>query len=183
MIDLIFAHPYPNRSRANRVLLEAVRNLKGVEVRSLYDLYPDFGIDIAAEQAALERARGVVFQHPLYWYSVPGLLKHWFDKVLVHGFAYGDTGTALKGKVCQWVATTGGDGASFSPAGMHAFPFEAFVPPVEQTARFCGMRWQSPLVLHGAHRVSDRVLAEYAERYAERLRSLCAQLAEEASHG
>jgi len=179
MIDLVFAHPYPNRSRANRVLLEAVRRLPGLEVRSLYDLYPDFGIDIEAEQQALTRARVVVFQHPIYWYSVPGLLKHWFDKVLAHGWAYGDGGTALQGKICQWVTTTGGDEAAFTPAGMHAFAFEAFVPPVEQTARFCGMRWESPLTLHGAHRVSEGGLKEHAQRYVERLMALSAQLVAE----
>ena len=47
MICLIYAHPYPDRSRGNRVLLEAVRQLPGLDLRSLYDLYPDFGIDVA----------------------------------------------------------------------------------------------------------------------------------------
>src|SRR4051812_38515621 len=114
MIDLVFAHPYPNRSRANRVLLAAVRDLPGVEVHSLYDLYPDFSIDVEAEQDALKRARLIVWQHPLYWYSVPGLMKHWFDKVLARGWAYGEGGTALVGKTCLWVTTSGGDEAAFS---------------------------------------------------------------------
>ena len=43
----------------------------------------------------------IVLQHPLYWYSVPGLLKHWFDKVLARGFAYGAGGRELVGK--RWV--------------------------------------------------------------------------------
>jgi glutathione-regulated potassium-efflux system ancillary protein KefF len=85
MIVVVYAHPYPDRSRAGRALLEAVQGLPGVEVRSLYELYPDFGIDVEAEQDALTRADTIVWQHPLYWYSVPGLLKHWFDKVLAHG--------------------------------------------------------------------------------------------------
>lgn len=183
MILIVFAHPYPTRSRANRVLLERVRHLPGVATRSLYDLYPDFGIDTLAEQAALSTARVIVFQHPLYWYSVPGLLKHWFDKVLTHGFAYGEGTHALEGKVCQWVATTGGDEASFTPQGMHAFHFGAFVPPIEQTARFCRMRWESPLLVHGSHRISDQALDTQAERYAERLMALSAQANEEAARG
>ena len=51
----------------------------------------------------------VVWMHPVYWYSVPALLKHWFDKVLALGWAYGEGGTALRGKHCLWVPTTGGD--------------------------------------------------------------------------
>src|SRR5687768_2477921 len=127
MVVLVFAHPYPNRSRANRRLLKEVRDLTGVEVRSLYDLYPDFGIDVEAEQAALLRADIVVWQHPLYWYSVPGLLKLWFDKVLARGWAYGEGGTALHGKRCLWVTTTGGDTEAFESSGIHAHSFEAFV--------------------------------------------------------
>lgn len=172
MICLLFAHPYADRSRANRALLGAVEDLPGLERRSLYDLYPDFDIDVEAEQAALVRARTLVFQHPLYWYSVPGLLKHWFDKVLVRGFAYGPAGRALHGKRCLWVTTTGGERESYSAGAVHARPFADYVPTVEQTARFCGMGWEPPLVLHGAHRVSDQVLADHAAQYRARLEAL-----------
>ena len=174
MICLLYAHPYPDRSRANRAALKAVRELPGLEVRSLYDLYPDFAIDVEEEQAALLRADIVVWQHPLYWYSVPALLKHWFDKVLARGWAYGEGGTALRGKRCLWVTTTGGGPEAYTPAGMHAFPFESFLPPVQQTARFCGMDWEEPLVLHGSHHVSAAELDAYTAGYRDRLQALAA---------
>ncbi len=50
MILIIYAHPYPHHSHANKRMLEQARTLEGVEIRSLYQLYPDFNIDIAAEQ-------------------------------------------------------------------------------------------------------------------------------------
>jgi glutathione-regulated potassium-efflux system ancillary protein KefF len=174
MIALIFAHPYPNRSRANRVLLDAVRDLPELEIRSLYDLYPGFEIDVEAEQSALIGAETVVWQHPMYWYSVPGLLKHWFDKVLARGWAYGPGGTALTGKRCLWVTTTGGDDRAFHASGMHAHPLAAFVPPVEQTARFCGMEWLEPLIVHGAHKVPETELSAQAATYRSRLERLLA---------
>jgi glutathione-regulated potassium-efflux system ancillary protein KefF len=177
MIALIYAHPYPRRSRANRALLGATADLPFVVVRQLYELYPDFAIDIGAEQALLAQAHTVVWQHPLYWYSVPPLLKLWFDKVLAHGWAYGDGGTALRGKGCLWVATTGGTTATYASDGIHGFAFERFVPPLEQTARFCGMDWHEPIVVHGAHRVDDSSLSEAGARYRERLTML------EARHG
>ena len=111
---LVFAHPYPDRSRANRLLLEAADGIAHVKVRSLYDLYPTFDIDVRAEQEALRPAQIVVWQHPMYWYSVPSLLKHWFDKVLVRGFAYGQGGNALWGKRCFWVVPV----FSMVPIGM-----------------------------------------------------------------
>ena len=171
-VVLIFAHPYPDRSLANRKLLEAVEDVEGVAVRSLYDLYPTFDIDVSAEQSALVAAQAIVLQHPMYWYSVPSLLKHWFDKVLIRGFAYGQDGKALWGKRCQWVVTTGGDQHAFGPQGMHHRPFADFVPVVEQTARFCGMHWEEPLVVYGAHRLPEAELSRASSAYRERLVAL-----------
>lgn len=57
MIALIYAHPHPARSRANRVLLDAVRTVPGINVRSWYDIYPDFSIDDAALQGHASRYR------------------------------------------------------------------------------------------------------------------------------
>ena len=182
MIDLVFAHPYPQRSRANRSLLEAVRDLPEVQVRSLYDLYPDFAIDVEVEQEALSRARIVVWQNPIYWYSVPPLLKLWFDKVLAYGWAYGEGEQALRGKVCQWVTTTGGDPAAWRLQGQHGHPFERFVTPIEQTANFCGMRWESPLVVYGSHRISSAQLHQAGHDYRERLLALVARESGEPRH-
>lgn len=169
---VVYAHPYPARSRANRALLGAVRDVEGVTVHSLYDSYPGFDIDAEAERERLVAHDVLVWQHPMYWYSVPGLLKHWFDKVLTRGFAYGAGGTALVGKRCLWVTTTGGGPDAFQEGGLHDHPFAAFTPALEQTARFCGMSWEEPLVVHGAHTISDAELAATAARYSERLRAL-----------
>ena len=169
MILILHAHPYPQHSRAGNAMLAAVSDLPDMEVRSLYALYPDFDIDVAAEQAALSRADRVVWLHPVYWYSVPSMLKHWFDVVLLRGFAYGDGGTALVGKSCLWVPTAGGDAAAYSAGGIHQQPFESFIAPIEQTARFCGMVWEEPLLMIGAHKISDQELATLAQQFRARL--------------
>ncbi|VTO18534.1 glutathione-regulated potassium-efflux system ancillary protein KefF [Klebsiella variicola] len=57
MILIIYAHPYPQHSHANSECLNKAGTLEGVEIRSLYQLYPDFNIDVAAEQAALAPCR------------------------------------------------------------------------------------------------------------------------------
>ncbi len=169
---LIYAHPYPDRSVANRALLEAVRGVDGLVVHSLYDEYPDFDIDVAREQELLLSHDLLVWQHPMYWYSVPGLLKHWFDKVLARGWAYGEGGDKLVGKRCLWVVTTGGDENAFSDTGMHGYSLGAFSVAVEQTARFCGMSWFEPVVVHAAHRLAAGELAEFGRDYHARLSSL-----------
>jgi glutathione-regulated potassium-efflux system ancillary protein KefF len=172
-INLIYAHPYPDRSRANRVLLASVRDMPGLQVRSLYDLYPDFAIDVEAERAALLSSDIVVWQTPFYWYGLPALMHLWIEKVLAHGWAYGAGGTAVRGKTALWATTTGAPLAAYEPGQIHGHPFDTYVPAISQTARFCGMRWAGPPVtVHGAHRVSDDELIEAGERYRARLDAL-----------
>jgi glutathione-regulated potassium-efflux system ancillary protein KefF len=171
-IQIVYAHPYPDRSRAGRALLAGVSDLPGVTVRSLYALYPDFAIDVDAERLALSRADVLVWQSPFYWYGMPSLLHLWIEKVLGAGWAYGAGGTAVRGKKVLWVTTTGAPGAAYQPGGMHGHPFEAFVPAISQTAIFCGMKWLGPLVVHGAHRISDADLGESVARYRRTLERL-----------
>lgn len=180
MILVLQAHPYPDRSRANQALTDAITGLDGVTVRSLYDRYPDFDIDVPAEQAALTGARVVVWQHPLYWYAAPALLKLWFEKVLTPGWAYGPGQRALRGKRCLWAVTTGGDDDDYAPDGCHRHPFATFVPVVRQTAQFCGMTWLEPFVVHGAHTLDDAALEAAGTRYRQRLVAL--RRAEETDH-
>ena len=161
-ILVVFAHPYPRRSRACAALLAALDGLEQTQVRSLYERYPDFDIDTAAEQAALERAQLVVWLHPMHWYGAPGLFKHWLDTVLVKGWAYGEGGNALAGKDCLWAVTTGGDEGAFTPQGRHAHAFADFVAPIEQIVCYCGMNWLPPYAVHGAHQVAVERLAQRA---------------------
>ena len=175
---VIVAHPQLEHSRVNRALMRAASVLehKGVDagaptvcVRDLYALYPDYLIDTTAEQAALAAARLVVWQHPIHWYSMPPLMKLWVDEVLAFGWAYGPGGTAVQGKDLWLVATTGGPEESYRPDNYNRYFFDAFLPPFEQTAALCGMRFLPPLLLHGAHRASDGEVAAHAQVYAERL--------------
>jgi glutathione-regulated potassium-efflux system ancillary protein KefF len=145
-----------------------------VTVRSLYERYPDFSIDVAAEQRTLSEASLIVWQHPVYWYGTPPLLSLWFEKVLARGWAYGKGGDALRGKACLWVPTTGGDTDAYREGGMHGHTFDKFVPPIEQTARFCGMRWLPPLIMHGSHHVSDDELRKRGFEYQDRVQHFLA---------
>ena len=163
MILVIHAHPYPGTSRAGAALLAAIRDLPGLEVRSLYDLYPDFDIDVAAEQAALDRADVVALMHPLHWYAVPAMLKHWFDTVLLEDWAHVERASAkLRGKDCQWIVTTG-DEESYGPG--------APTPVVEQIARACGMKWLEPFIVGSADRLSAEELREKGRALRARLES------------
>lgn len=67
-------------------------------IHRLDERYPDFNIDVEAEQQALVQAEVIVLQFPFYGYSVPALMKKWLDDVFSFNFAYGPKGDKLKGK-------------------------------------------------------------------------------------
>ena len=174
---VLVAHPDIARSRVNRSLAAQARLLPSadVEVRDLYALYPDYVIDIEAEQAALAAARAVVWVHPVQWYSMPAMMKLWMDDVLAFGWAYGPSGRALVGK-CLWlVVSTGGVEASYRHLGGPGDPFERFLPAYRQTAEMVGMRFLDPLVFHGAHRAEAHEVHAHAHAFAQRLQSLASE--------
>jgi glutathione-regulated potassium-efflux system ancillary protein KefF len=159
----LFAHPDRRRSHANRTVYEHVRTLENVTAVDLYESYPGFHIDVDREQQRLREHDVVMIQHPIYWYSVPPLLKLWMDEVLELGFAYGPGGTALAGKGLQLSVTTGGGPEAYTEEGSHGHPFESFLLPWVQTARLCKMNWLPPLVLHSARRASALEVQAHAE--------------------
>jgi glutathione-regulated potassium-efflux system ancillary protein KefF len=170
VILVVHAHPYMHQSVGTAALLHAIDGRGGIEVRRLYELYPDFDIDPAAEQDALRRATALVLLHPLYWYSVPALLKHWLDQVLLTSFAHGEGGSELHGKPCLWATLTGR--GQYGTGGAHTHGFEAFAAPLEATARYCGMRWLPPFVLHDPHMLPKEALEAAAGRFRARIEAL-----------
>ncbi|MEM6532156.1 MAG: NAD(P)H-dependent oxidoreductase [Myxococcota bacterium] len=169
---VIFAHPALEHSHVNRQLFTAIQDLPDLETRDLYELYPDYDVDIAAEQAALLRHEFIVFQHPIYWYNVPPLLKQWQDLVLEHGWAYGHDGKMLHGKAVMHAVTTGGPGEGYSADGVHRFTLAELMRPQEQTAHLCGMHWREPFVVYRAHSLEAGEIAREAERFSVTLRGI-----------
>ena len=170
-VYLIAAHPRWRDSRANRRLLAAARALPGLDINDLYASYPDYTIDVEAEQERLARADLLVLMHPIQWYSMPPLQKIWLDEVLAYGWAYGADGSALRGKALWLVASTGGPESSYHPQSYNRYFFDAFLPPYEQTAALCGMRFLPPLLFHGARSATHEELVAHLDVFRDRLAS------------
>uniref|UniRef100_A0A3Q2QJE6 NAD(P)H dehydrogenase, quinone 1 n=1 Tax=Fundulus heteroclitus TaxID=8078 RepID=A0A3Q2QJE6_FUNHE len=79
--------------------------------------------DITAEQRKVEEAQLIIFQFPLYWFSVPAILKGWFDRVLTQGFAFTlqnmYSGGVFKDKKAVLSFTTGAAETMFQPDGIN----------------------------------------------------------------
>jgi len=171
-ILVLFAHPAYHKSRTNRALIDAISDIKNITIRNLYETYPDFFIDIKAEQKLIQGYDIIVWHHPFYWYSSPALLKEWFDLVLQHNFAYGKNGNALKGKRAFNVITTGGSKKAYSVDGHNNFTITQFLKPFQQTAQLCKMFYLPPFVVHGTHLLTDAELEKYCHTYREIIISL-----------
>jgi len=172
-ILLIAAHPDLQASRVSRALLVAVDRAHmepaRLEVRDLYRLYPDYAIDIAAEQQALARASLIVWLHPLHWYGMPALMKLWVDEVFSHGWAYGPGERALRGKRVWLVASAGGSLASYASGGYNGHALRDFLLPYAQIGRLCGMQSLPPTLIYSAHEVSDEALHQQALGFVQQL--------------
>jgi putative NADPH-quinone reductase len=170
---VVFVHPRIDRSEVNVVLAEAARSVEGVTVVDLYAEYPTFEIDVEREQQRLLDHDVIVFQHPVYWYSCPALLKEWQDLVLEYGFAYGADAHALEGKVTFNAVTCGARREVYSMDGGYNHELKDFFVPFEQTAALCRMIYLPPFALYAAgHAADEGRLDAHAHDYRRLLTDL-----------
>jgi glutathione-regulated potassium-efflux system ancillary protein KefG len=171
-ILVLFAHPSYRTSRLNKAMIAAARAVDGVTVHDLYETYPDFAIDVEREQGLLVDHDAVVLQHPFFWYSAPSIVKEWQDLVLEHGWAYGQSGRKLEGKLWLQAITTGGRDEAYGEGGMNHFTVDELLRPFEATAKLCHMAWQRPFVVHAAHVAGAGEIEAAAHAYRARLTTL-----------
>lgn len=174
MITVIYAHPYSKQSRMGKAMQNALHNLPHVHSRNLYELYPDFSIDIEAEQAHLLKSSTIILQHPLFWFHCPAMMTHWFEKVLAHGWAYGrnekgERAQALAGKRVLWATSTGSSESAYSIEGYNQHTLAQLSLSIQQTMLFCGLEWLEPFTVYHADKISDEEALLAAEAYRERV--------------
>jgi glutathione-regulated potassium-efflux system ancillary protein KefG len=171
-ILILFAHPALEKSRVQAELLSAIKGMQGVTLHDLYEVYPDLNIDVRHEQSLLLQHDIILLQHPFYWYSAPAIIKQWQDLVLQHGWAYGASGTALRGKKMGNVVTAGGPEMTYSKEGWHGHTLSEFLLPFKQTAILCNMQYLPPYAIYGTHRLADPQIQEQAIAYRNMLEKL-----------
>ena len=148
------------------------QKVRGVTFHDLYELYPDFDVQIDHEQELLISHDLIILQHPFYWYSCQPLLKQWIDLVFEHGWAYGKEGNTLKGKKMFNAISTGGRKDAYKGGGFNRFTIAQFLAPFDQTARLCSIEYYPPFVIHGTHRATNSDIEKAGESYKKLLEGL-----------
>lgn len=162
---IFVTHPNINQSRVNSALAKGAESLTGVEVRYLYDLYPDGKIDVAAEQAVLENTDRIVLQFPMQWYSTPPLLKQWLDDVLTYGWSHGGETQALRDKQLLLAVSLGGAESAYQPDGAAGHTIGEYLLSFETISGYLGMNYIKPFITGGSATITDEEIADQVGRY------------------
>lgn len=127
--------------------------------------------DIIAEQERIDRADALVLVYPVYWWSMPGLLKGWIDRVFTNGWAYDedpDAGIVKKlGHLrVHLVAIGGADQRTYARHGY----FGAMKLQIDHGIfDYCGARVETSELLPASHAGSAGAHLDAARRLGERL--------------
>jgi len=124
-----------------------------------------FSEDIIREQQYLNDADLIVFQFPLWWYSMPALLKGYIDRVFSMGWAYG-AAQALAGKKVLVCMTTGAPEFAWT-AEKRGTIKDIFKHLFVGTFGLCGLEPLEPFIVYGAkrhiHEEKNSILEKYQQ--------------------
>ncbi len=140
--------------------------------------------DVRAEIEKLLWADALILQFPLWWFSMPAILKGWVDRVYAYGFAYGVGEHSdrrwgdrygegnLAGKRAMLLVTTGGWEQHYAARGVNG-PIEDLLFPINHGILYYpGYDVLPPFVVHRVGHLDEAGLEVIAERLRERMRTL-----------
>jgi NAD(P)H dehydrogenase (quinone) len=135
-----------------------------------------FAQDVEAEIAKVEAANLMIWQFPLWWFGLPGILKGWVDRVFAMGRTYGmghiyETG-AFRGKRTLLSLTTGGPQESYTADGFNG-DLEAVLRPIHRgMLEFTGFQVLAPQIIYGPVRANAAQREAWLSAWASRLRAI-----------
>ena len=135
-----------------------------------------FAPDIQAELDKLLWCGCLILQFPLWWFSVPAILKGWIDRVFVNGVVYGkgrrmDTG-GLKGRKAMLAISTGCYPEMVAPDGLLGDLEVNLWHLHSGTLAYAGFEVLPPYMAWSIHYATDGERQRYLDAYAERMTQL-----------
>lgn len=168
---VVVGHPHLEKSVINRAWCEYIQANSeelNVMIRVLSEHCEEKGFDIKKEQEILSEYDRIILQFPLYWYMVPSIMKEWMDTVWCEGWAYGENGDKMEGKLIEVAVSTGAPEFVFD-AGIS---LETYLSFVKGSAGFVRAKSGRIFALYGAEvNMTPERLQKSCEDYAEFIRS------------
>lgn len=135
-----------------------------------------FSDDIAAEIEKVLWCDLLILQFPLWWYSVPAIMKGWFDRVFVNGLMYGQLGRfnhgGMKGKRAMISTTTGCFPGMVDEGGVMGHLDAVLWHLQYGTLAYVGFDVIEPFVTWSVRYEEQDQREAYLQAYAGRLRNL-----------
>lgn len=178
---LISGHPDLSRSVANSQILKQLQHCSQIKIHRLDEVYPNYRIDVQAEQALLTQADIIVLQFPLYWSTYPALMKLWFDEVFTYNFAFGPEGDKLKNKKVILSITCGATENSYQPGEFNFLPLEQYLQAAVHPIKAAQMEIVDTVITFEMNSTPDEggnqnTVMQLAQQHVERLTHLINQL-------
>lgn len=132
--------------------------------------------DIAAEVDKVQWCDLLILNFPLYWFSVPAILKGWIDRVMISGLFYGgkrlyDRG-GMRGKRALAALTLGGREHMFGPQAIHGEMETLLRPLLQGTLGYCGFDVLPPFIGYHVPYIGDEGRAQILDDYRQHLQAL-----------
>ena len=120
---------------------------------------------VAAEQRRIDGAEHLVLVFPVYWWSLPALLKGWIDRVFIDGWAFGydaeDRVVPRLGHLTAHLIPVAGTSAESYERHGYA---RAFSTQVEHgVIDFCGLRRGATAFIHDSESDDRSAVTERAD--------------------
>lgn len=135
-----------------------------------------FAEEIATEQQKVEWCDLMIWQFPLWWFTAPGVLKGWVDRVFAMERFYGNNrfyeSGMLKGKRAMLSLTTGGDKDNYSKNGLHGDLYGILKPIHRGMLEFVGFSVLAPQVVYAPVRQSAVQREDELTIWSERLKNI-----------
>ncbi|KAK2501088.1 hypothetical protein MC885_012149 [Smutsia gigantea] len=113
---------------------------------------------------------------PLQWFGVPAILKGWFERVLIAGFAYTYAAMYDKGpfqnKKTVLSITTGGSGSMYSLQGIHGDMNIILWPIQSGTLHFCGFQVLEPQLTYSIGHTPADARIQILDGWKKRLETI-----------
>jgi NAD(P)H dehydrogenase (quinone) len=135
-----------------------------------------FAPDVVAELCKMETCDLMIWQFPLWWFGLPGVLKGWADRVFAMGRTYGGErfyeNGVFKSKRAMLSVTTGGPEAAYQKGGWKG-DIHAILRPVQRgILRFTGWDVLAPNLFYAPARISEQERQSQLIAWAARLRAI-----------
>ena len=135
-----------------------------------------FAPAVQAEIDKLLAADFLILQFPMWWFSLPAILKGWIDRVFAFGVTYDfgrtwDNGV-FAGRRAMLSFTASAPAAAFLPDGKNGDMERVLWPIHAGVLALCGYQVLEPQIAHGIPFVGEKAMLELLDQYRERLRTI-----------